>query len=46
MTDTGASAVTLQVTSSNNASILQSYTLQPGSNAMFAWAGTQWYTMF
>ena len=46
VTNTGASAVTLNVTSSNNASILNTYTLQPGSNAMFAWLGAQWYKLY
>ena len=46
VTNTGASAVTLNVTSSNNASVLNSYALQPGSNAMFAWLGAQWYKLY
>ena len=46
VTNTSAGALTLQVANSNASSVLQSYTLQPGSNAMFGWAGTQWYRFF
>jgi hypothetical protein len=43
ITNTGNAPITLNVTSSNNASILSTYTINTGSNVLFNWYNGSWY---
>jgi sugar lactone lactonase YvrE len=43
ITNTGAAPITLNVTSSNNASVLSTYTINAGANSIFNWYNGSWY---
>jgi sugar lactone lactonase YvrE len=43
ITNIGPSNITLNVTSSNNSTILNTYNIAPSSNVLFNWFGGNWY---
>ena len=43
VTNTGASTLTLDVTSSNNATVLNSYAVAAGATTTLGWLGSGWY---
>jgi sugar lactone lactonase YvrE len=45
ITNTGSAPLTLNITSSNNSSILSTYTINAGSNLLFNWYNGSWYKM-